>query len=260
MPASAKCQTKVQGSFPLLPHHFLSPSLLLPWTPLLSPILPPPRAFSSDTGRAGERLLPGNCSHTIPSRSFLWVEPEGSQRWPPSTRGTRLPPKSPTDSAHRSTPAVTHSGGHTWSNGGHPRTSRFQSSEHQSVGDARKKAPRQQPEALPSAPGVQPGSHPLTGQLGCKHRSEVSGSEPESGSFSLRPGKTLGALPCLSAPLSHRLTPPSSFEEQSWDMICRHRTSLGVFPCQWYLQRNIFRLFSFSFFLTFPYCWFQQLV
>ena len=233
MPASAKCQTKVQKSFPLLPPHLHSPSFLLPWTPLLSPILPPPRSFSSDAGRAGERLLPGNCSHTIPSRPFLsgaW----GSQWWPPSTRGTQLPPKSPTDSAHRSTPAVTHCGGHTWSKGGHPRTSCFQSTEHQSAGDARKKAPRQHPEALPSAPGVQPGSHPLTGQLGCKHRSEVSGLEPESGSFSLRPPH----LPLWEGGWS-----PSCM--RTWENIgCITmfiRSSLSQVNCPQFLRRTILR-------------------
>lgn len=50
--------------FPSLPP-FLSPSLLLPLTLLLSPILPTPpdTTFSSGVGRAGETPLPGNCLH-----------------------------------------------------------------------------------------------------------------------------------------------------------------------------------------------------
>lgn len=166
-------------------------------------------------------------------------------------------------------------GGHTWRNGGHPRTSCFQSTEHQSRGDARKKAPRQQPELCPlilessQVPTPSLGSWDASTGQRCRVQSltlaafllgshtcpcEKEAAFPPAG----EPVKTLGALPRLSAFLSHRLTTPSSFEEQSCSMICKHGTSLDVLPCQWHLERNIFRPFSPFSFSSFSYCCVQQ--
>lgn len=92
----------------------------------------------------------------------------------PSTRGIQLPRSVP----HRLC-SQKHSCCHTlrgdipgaMGDTSGPHASKAQSTR---VGEMqeRKLPPASSLRLLPSAPGVQPGSHPRTGQLGCKHRSE----------------------------------------------------------------------------------------
>lgn len=92
---------------------------------------------------------------------------------PPAPEGSNSPAQFPTDSAHRSTPAVTHCGGTYLEQWGTPQDLMLPKHRALEWGRCKKESPPASSlRLLPSAPGVQPGSHPRTGQLGCKHRSE----------------------------------------------------------------------------------------